>query len=108
MAKKKMDSPQVDTESITFRCPVEVKRGLEDLAYLSRKGVTALLVELCTSLVTENKKRITSFRQQAVQPIKMPTYAVIKQQKKKNTAPITPSDITPSDELAGGVDNGED
>lgn len=101
MAKKKMDSPQVDTESITFRCPVEVKRGLEDLAYLSRKGVTALLVELCTSLVTENKKRITSFRQQAGQPIKMPTYAVI-QQKKKDTVPITPSDES------AGVDNGEE
>lgn len=95
MARKKVNSPQVDTEPITFRCPIEVKRGLEDLAYLSRKDVTALLVELCTSLVSENKKRITSFRQQAGQPIKMPTYAT--QQKK-----------TPIDKSAGGVDNGED
>lgn len=100
MARKKIDSPQVDTEPITFRCPIEVKRGLEDLAHLSRKDLTSLLVELCTSLVTENKKRITSFRQQAGQPIKMPTY-VATQQKKKDTAPITPSDES------AGVDNAE-
>ena len=79
MVKKKIDS---DTESITFRCPVEIKRGLEDLAHLSRQDVSALLVELCTSLVAENKRRITSFRQQAGQPIKMPTYTATPQKKK--------------------------
>lgn len=98
MAKKKIDS---DTESITFRCPVEIKRGLEDLAHLSRQDVSALLVELCTSLVVENKRRITSFRQQAGQPIKMPTYTATPQ-KKKDTTPIIPSDES------AGVDNAKD
>lgn len=94
MARKKVDSPQVDTEPITFRCPIEVKRGLEDLAYLSRKDVTALLVELCSSLVAENKKRIANFRRQASTPIKKPTFAVAP--KKKDTV------ITSTDESAGG------
>ena len=101
MARKKIDSSQVDTEPITFRCPVEIKRGLEDLARLTRKDLTALLVELCTSLVDANKARITKFRQAAGQPIKMPTYTAMPQ-KKKDTAPITPSDES------AGVDNGED
>ena len=87
MARKKIDSPQIDTESITFRCPVEIKRGLEDLAYLSRKDVTALLVELCKSLIDVNKELITNLRQQAEQSIKMPSFTT--PQKKKDAAQMS-------------------
>lgn len=74
MARKKSADKTVETESITFRCPVEVKRGLEDLAHLSRRDMTDLLVEICASLVDANRSRITKFRQQAGQPIRMPTF----------------------------------
>ena len=63
------------TAAINFRCPADVKASLEDLAHLSRKDVSALLVELCTSLVDANKARIANFRRSAAQPIKMPTFA---------------------------------
>lgn len=78
MTRKKSADKTVQTESVTFRCPVEVKRGLEDLAHLSRRDMTDLLVELCTGFVDANKARITKFRQQAGQPIRMPTFDTAK------------------------------
>lgn len=101
MARKKIDSSQVDTEPITFRCPVEIKRGLEDLARLTRKDLTALLVELATSLVDANKARITKFRQQVAKPIKMPTFDTVKKKAVVEQAVETPSD-------EGGASNAED
>lgn len=78
MARKKAEDKIASTASITFRCPIEIKMGLEDLAHLRRQDVSALLVELCTSLVDANKARITKFRQQVAKPIKMPTFAAVK------------------------------
>lgn len=102
MARKKSADKTVETESITFRCPVEVKRGLEDLAHLSRRDMTDLLVELCTSLVDANKARITKFRQQVAKPIKMPTFDTLK--KKTVNQQVVDTD-TLSDEGGGSNEN---
>lgn len=64
----------IETMQITFRCPKDVAQGLKDLAFLSRCDTTELLVELCKSIVSANKERIKKFRQQAGQPIKMPSF----------------------------------
>lgn len=101
MARKKAEDKIAPTASITFRCPVEIKMGLEDLAHLRRQDVSALLVELCTSLVDANKARITKFRQQVAKPIKMPTFDTVKKK-----AVVEQVVETPSDE--GGASNGED
>lgn len=75
MGRKKSDA---DTVQLSFRCPVDVAESLKDLARLNRCDVTELLVELCKSLVSANKARIIKFRQQAGQPIKMPTFETVK------------------------------
>ena len=78
MAKKKSETASAKPEktlAINFKCSTELKRDLEDLAHLSRRDVSSLLVEVATELVKANKTRITKFRQQAGQPIKIPTCA---------------------------------
>lgn len=102
MARKKSADKTVPTESVTFRCPVEVKRGLEDLAHLSRRDMTDLLVEICASLVDANRSRISKFRQQAGQPIKMPTFDAVK--KKAVNQQVVDTD-TLSDEGGGSNEN---
>ena len=75
MAKKKSEtasSKPEKTPAINFRCSPELKRDLEDLAHLSRRDVSSLLVEVATELVKANRPRITRFRQSAAVPIKMP------------------------------------
>lgn len=57
------------TATITFRLPVAVKDGLEDLAHLSRRDVSSLLVEVTTELVKVNAERIKKFRESASIPI---------------------------------------
>lgn len=74
MARKKSDD-SVMTAIINFRCDATLKAALEDLARLSRKDVSSLLVEVCGVLVKENKTRISNFRKSAAIPIKMPTFA---------------------------------
>lgn len=96
MARRKKSDEK--TAAINFRCPIEIKTSLEDLAHLSRQDVSSLLVELCKSFIDANRTRITKFRQQAATPIKMPTFDTV---KKKAIVE------TPSDESAG-VDNGEE
>ena len=78
MARKKSDTDTAEKKkipAINFKCSAELKRDLEDLAHLSRRDVSSLLVEVATELVKANKPRIVKFRQQAGQPIKMPTCA---------------------------------
>ena len=75
MARKKSNEKQAQ---ISFKCSDELFSALKDLAYLSRQGVTDLLVAVCTELVKANKPRIVKFRQQAGQPIKIPTCATPK------------------------------
>ena len=81
MARKKSDTFAAEKKkipAINFKCSAELKRDLEDLAHLSRRDVSSLLVEVATELVKANKTRITKFRQQAGQPIKIPTCATPK------------------------------
>ena len=78
MARKKSDVDTAEKKkipAINFKCSAELKRDLEDLAHLSRRDVSSLLVEVASELVKANKARITKFRQQAGQPIKIPTCA---------------------------------
>lgn len=96
MGRKKSD---VETVQLSFRCPVDVAEGLKDLARLNRCDVTDLLVEMCSWLVTANKARIVKFRQQAGQPIKMPTFDAVK----KKT--ITQAVGTPTVEGGGESEN---
>ena len=78
MAKKKTETASTKTPAINFRCSPELKRDLEDLAHLSRRDVSSLLVEVATELVKANKARITRFRQSAAVPIQMPSCASLK------------------------------
>ena len=71
MAKKKNET-SAKTPAINFRCSPELKRDLEDLAHLSRRDVSSLMLEMATELVKANRARITKFRQSAAVPIKMP------------------------------------
>lgn len=71
MARRKSDDL---TATITFRLPSDVKDGLEDLAHLSRRDVSSLLVEVTTELVKVNASRITKFRESANIPIVLPTF----------------------------------
>lgn len=77
MAKKKAADKSAQ---ITFKCSDELKASLEDLAHLSRRDVSAILNELCAEYVKANRTRITSFRRQAAQPLKMPTFAPMKRE----------------------------
>ena len=73
MAKKKsaakFDAP------INFKTTAELKASLEDLAHLSRCTLSDILNRICAGVVAANKARITKFRQQAGQKIKMPPFA---------------------------------
>lgn len=87
MAKKKAADKSAQ---ITFKLSSELKASLEDLAHLSRRDVSAVLIELCSEFVAANKQRITSFRRQAAQPLKMPTFAT--STSKQTAAQIDSSD----------------
>lgn len=79
MTKKK---DTTNAKPISFRCPADLKQDIEDLARLSRKDVSSILIELCAALSKANKERLTKFRQSAGQPIKMPTLAAPAPKKK--------------------------
>lgn len=72
MARKK--SVDADNVTVTFRCPVDLSDALKDLAHLSRRDVSSILIELCSEFVKANRQRITNFRRQAAQPLKLPTF----------------------------------
>ena len=105
MARKKSADKTAEKESVTFRCPIEIKRGLEDLAHLSRLDMTDLLVELCKGLVDANKARITKFRQQVAKPIKMPTFDTVKKKTVNQQVQQVVDTDTLSDEGGGSDEN---
>lgn len=90
MAQKKADdktaAEKKKISAINFKCSAELKRDLEDLAHLSRRDVSSILVEICSEFVKVNRTRITNFRRQAAQPIKLPTFAT---PTKKTSAPTS-------------------
>lgn len=57
--KQKADTA---TEQICFRCPVDLKCDLEELAYLKRSTLSVVLVDICTKHVTENRRVIDASR----------------------------------------------
>lgn len=89
--KKSTDKPAAKVPAINFKCSAELKASIEDLARLSRRDVSAILVELCTEYVKANRQRITNFRRQAAQPLKMPTFSM---PAKKVTAPTSKGEVT--------------
>lgn len=90
MAKKKAAEP---TASISFKCPAELADALKDLAFLSRRDVSSLLVEVAGELVKANKDRIKKFRQSAAQPIKMPSFTPTSKNAAQKTAPTLNDDV---------------
>lgn len=105
MTKKK---DTTNAKPISFRCPADLKQDIEDLARLSRKDVSSILIELCAALSKANKERLTKFRQSAGQPIKMPTLAAPAPKKKaaaKNETSTTSN--APMDADERGEDNAE-
>ena len=71
MAKKKENAAEL--AQISFKLPATLKSGIEDLAHLSRRDISSLLVELASELVNANRARITRFRKASAQPLKMPS-----------------------------------
>lgn len=109
MANKKVDvkttaKKEKEMAPISFRCPVDLKQSIEDLARLSRRDVSAILIELCGAVVDANEDRITKFRQSAGQEIKMPTFATPTKKKsaaKNETSTIAASQSTMAEAIAG-------
>ena len=101
MAKK---TTTTDAKPISFRCPPDLKGKLEDLARLSRRDVSSILIEVCSALVDANKDRIIKFKQSAGQPLKMPVFSA--PIKKKAAAPVanTPKDENTGTDERGGED----
>lgn len=106
MAKKK--STSTDTKPISFRCPEQLKKDLEDLARLSRSDVSTILTRLCVAFVKANKDRLSTFRKSAHYDLNMPTFSSSK--TKEDAAPTdADSDAdtgTVADERGG--ENAED
>ena len=75
MARPKKN--EILAEQVTFRCPVEVKRGVKILGMLDGyKTTSAMIVEILSGFVEENKSRIETFEKSlAERPIKKPQYA---------------------------------
>lgn len=100
MARKK-DANKAS--QICFKCSDELKSSLEDLARLSRRDMSTILNELCAEYVKANRTRITNFRRQASQPLKMPTFAT----PTKKDAPTSKRSVTADDvcdETAAQID----
>lgn len=73
MARKK--SAEDMTAAVNFRCSADLKSDLEELAYLSRRDLSSILVELCEGLVTANKTKIINSRRRKPPSIILPTFA---------------------------------
>ena len=104
MAKK---TTTTDTKPISFRCPPELKSKLEDLAYLSRRDVSSILIEVCSALVDANKERIIKFRQSASQPLKLPMFATPTKKKVATKGETSTTSNAPMNADERGEDNAE-
>ena len=102
MAKKK--STSTDTKPISFRCPEQLKKDLEDLARLSRSDVSSILTKLCVAFVKANKDRLSTFRKSAHYELDMPTFSSSK--PNKDAVPTDDDTGTVADERGG--ENAED
>ena len=71
MARKK----SAEMTAVNFRCTAELKRDLDELAYLSRRDLSSILVELCQLLVDANKAKIANSRRRKPPAINLPTFA---------------------------------
>lgn len=72
MARKKSAE---DMTAVNFRCSADLKSDLEELAYLSRRDLSSILVELCEGLVAANKTKIINSRRRKPPAIILPTFA---------------------------------
>ena len=72
MARKKSAD---DMTAVNFRCSADLKSDLEELAYLSRRDLSSILVELCEGLVAANKTKIINSRRRKPPAIILPTFA---------------------------------
>lgn len=99
MAKKKSEttSAKPATATINFRCPADIKRGLEMLVFINQyKDLSELLVEMCGKLVAANRRQIANVEQsRARNPMREPTYEIA---SSKTAAQIDAGDVT----LKGG------
>lgn len=84
--------------AVNFRCSVELKRDLDELAYLSRRDLSSILVELCEGLVAANKTKIINSRRRKPPAIILPTFAA---QDKPTTAANSGADAC-NDTAKGG------
>ena len=75
MARKK--SAEDMTAAVNFRCSADLKSDLEELAYLSRRDLSSILVELCEGLVAANKTKIINSRRRKPPSIILPTFATM-------------------------------
>ena len=73
MARKK----SAEMTAVNFRCSAELKRDLDELAYLSRRDLSSILVELCQLLVDANKAKIANSRRRKPPSIILPTFATM-------------------------------
>lgn len=78
MATKKAAEPAAEPkkkkEKISFNCSEELQRDLKDLAYLSRRDVSSLMVEVATELVKANRKKIDNSRRRKPYQVNLPTF----------------------------------
>ena len=73
MARKK-SAETTETAQISFKCPADLKSDLEELAYMSRRDVSSLLVEAATELIKANRKEIACSRRRKPYQVKLPTF----------------------------------
>ena len=85
--------------AVNFRCTAELKRDLDELAYLSRRDLSSILVELCQLLVDANKAKIANSRRRKPPSIILPTFATM-----PTAAQVVTTDDTASDK--GGEHDG--
>lgn len=78
MANKKAAEPTAKKTAINFKCSDELKRDLEELAHMSRRDVSSILVEVATELVKANKREIANSRRRKPYQVKLPTFAAPK------------------------------
>ena len=83
MARKKSAD---NMTAVNFRCSADLKSDLEELAYLSRRDLSSILVELCEGLVAANKTDIINSRRRKPPAINLPTFATTAAQDKPSSA----------------------
>lgn len=81
--------------AVNFRCSADLKSDLEELAYLSRRDLSSILVELCEGLVAANKTKIINSRRRKPPSIILPTFSAV---------PTTPAQGKPTTAANSGAD----